>query len=216
MRASFITFISIHTVLCAVLLEEDFESGVPPRTWDVGGLAVVDGNCGGANNTRLALCFFGGGMLKTKDGLLHAEGGELLSFFLRAGKLEQENARTCSAVEDPGQVMILEMAQRGAAFQELRRFDLFGWGSGWVRCEELLPKTFGKVTLRWRFEAPGADSFFLVDKILLVQLGRDHSLEGPQEFASDGQLTSSSAEAEQFMVQGNIAEQVMQPLLSRV
>ena len=139
--------------------------------WEVSG-PVIDGNCGGgANSSRLALCFFGGGTLQTRD-LLPLKGGELLQFYLRAGNFDnfERNYRNgCGGVTEQGQVMILEYSKDyGRNFLELRRFDLMGFEDSWVQCEERIPKMMrGDTGLRWRFEGTG-NHFYYLDEIRLL------------------------------------------------
>jgi len=155
-------------------LHEGFEQGqqtlVTGGTWKLSG-AIIDGNCGGgANASRLALCFFGGSFLQTGQPL-HFQGGERLQFYLRAGNFddfERNYRHGCGGVTEAGQVMILEYSKdNGVTHHEMRRFDLAGFGDNWVDCEERVPRELqGEMLLRWRFEGTG-NHFYYLDEIRL-------------------------------------------------
>lgn len=172
--------------------EEDFESGyrgvLAKGAWLIEG-PVVDGNCGGgAAESRLALCFFGGGRLQTRE-TFGVHGGEMLHFWLRAGNFLSR----CAPVEEEGQVLILEgSADGGAQWHEIRRFDFLGWGENWVHCEEAIPKKFiGNTMIRFHFKGTG-NHFFKLDEIKMVK--GDNALDH----------TKDEVEGEKYIVNGSI------------
>jgi len=130
MLAAQLAALSWNLLLCitASPLNESFEKGhnalVATEKWDVVG-SIVDGNCGGgANTTRLALCFFGGSSLTTRNSVVF-KGGELLRFYLRAGNFdnfERQYRSGCGGVTESGQEMILEYTRDGGQshWSELR------------------------------------------------------------------------------------------------
>jgi len=154
---------------------EDFDDGTAAvhGRWDIMG-PVVDGNCGGgANNTRLALCFFSGGWLQTRR--IDFQGGEILSFFLRAGNFETAGDELCGRVQQPGQEMHMEVStDAGQSFKSIRVFDLYEWDyPGWIFCEEKIPAGIkGQGILRWRFEGnqeTTGNHFYYIDQIRMVK-----------------------------------------------